>query len=485
MLYPVSTLSNPLTQKVRSILDYSNSRITNIFFSTLEEFYKDLPLMKMSAISLSLYGLSSLGILKKCTMVALFTILGLRIPDILSYIGSKVHSRKLETLAILFGANLNQALLYVDPADIEMIRQLVSLGANVNQLDVNYETLMHKAALRGDSRMVQALIDLGADPLLEGGCTPTPVPRKAGFSALDYATASGSVECVKILKQTPTLHHVCIAASFGHVPFLQYLIEDCHLPVEGIYNGETCRLFSSNQFRGLLKKGSFESPLYFAISNSKIDAVRYLLTKGVDITKQGFGFSVSRECAWHGNALHLAAAVGNLDAIKLLIEKGVDLTSEVSVIGDDIIHIAASCDHRKILDYMKSNYSGLFALMINRKNRDGKTPLLSFCQSSESPYLWVFGYLVPGIKPTGMIPNTYETIIYLVKECGADINAIDSDGKTALHHLAKHHYLIRSGESDPIRYLLDVGATVVSDNEGKTFLDVLPEEKRGKYSLTP
>jgi ankyrin repeat protein len=438
--------------------------------------------MKISAISLSLYGLSSLGILKKCTMVALFTILGLRMPDILSYIGSKVHSRKLETLAILFGANLNQALLYVDPADIKMIRELVSLGANVNQLDVNYETLIHKAALRGDSRMVQTLIDLGADPLLEGGCTPTPVPYKARFSPLDYATASGSVECVKILKQSLTLHHVCIAASFGRVPLLQYLIEECRLPVEGIYNGNTCRLFASNRFRGLLEQGSFESSLYFAISNSKIDAVRYLLTKGVDITKQGFGFSVSTEDAWYGNALHLAAAVGNLDAIKLLIENGIDLTSEVSVIGDDIIHIAARCDHRQILDYMKSNYSALFASMINRKNRDGKTPLLSFCQSSESPYLWVFGYLVPGIKPRGMIPDTYETVAYLVSECGADINAIDSDGKTALHHLAKQHYLIRSGEPDPIRYLLGVGARVINDNEGRTFLDILPEKKRAQYS---
>jgi ankyrin repeat protein len=56
---------------------------------------------------------------------------------------------------------------------------------------------------------------------------------------------------------------------------------------------------------------------------------------------------------------------------------------------------------------------------------------------------------------------------YLVEEAGADLNAVDHDGNTALHHAAAR------GDNEMIRYLVSKGADVKRVNRaGQTTVDM-------------
>jgi ankyrin repeat protein len=56
---------------------------------------------------------------------------------------------------------------------------------------------------------------------------------------------------------------------------------------------------------------------------------------------------------------------------------------------------------------------------------------------------------------------------YLVEELGADVNAVDHEGNTALHHAAAR------GDNEMILYLVSKGANVKAvDREGRTTVDM-------------
>jgi len=56
---------------------------------------------------------------------------------------------------------------------------------------------------------------------------------------------------------------------------------------------------------------------------------------------------------------------------------------------------------------------------------------------------------------------------YLVEECGADVNARDHEGNTAIHHAASR------GDTEMIRYLVSKGADPKAVNrEGRTTVDM-------------
>ncbi len=79
--------------------------------------------------------------------------------------------------------------------------------------------------------------------------------------------------------------------------------------------------------------------------------------------------------------------------------------------------------------------------------------------------------------PTGFLP----AIKYLVEEMHADVNAIDHEGNTAVHHAASR------GDTESILYLVSKGADVTRVNrEGKTTVDLAngPVQRTQPYPET-
>jgi ankyrin repeat protein len=67
------------------------------------------------------------------------------------------------------------------------------------------------------------------------------------------------------------------------------------------------------------------------------------------------------------------------------------------------------------------------------------------------------------IHPAGWMP----AVAFLVEELGADVNAKDHDGNTALHHAAAR------GDVEMIQYLVSKGADVTAVNrQGQTTADM-------------
>jgi ankyrin repeat protein len=74
-----------------------------------------------------------------------------------------------------------------------------------------------------------------------------------------------------------------------------------------------------------------------------------------------------------------------------------------------------------------------------------------------------FGANSHRFAPTGMLA----AVKYLVEELGADVNAADHEGHTALHHAASR------GDNEMILYLVSKGANVKAvDREGRTTVDM-------------
>jgi hypothetical protein len=79
--------------------------------------------------------------------------------------------------------------------------------------------------------------------------------------------------------------------------------------------------------------------------------------------------------------------------------------------------------------------------------------------------------------PGGMLP----AVKYLVEELGADVNAVDQDGNTAVHNAAAR------GDTEMVRYLASKGADVKKINRaGQTTIDVAngPVQRTQPYPET-
>jgi ankyrin repeat protein len=81
------------------------------------------------------------------------------------------------------------------------------------------------------------------------------------------------------------------------------------------------------------------------------------------------------------------------------------------------------------------------------------------------------------VAPAGMLP----AVKYLVEELGADVNAGDHDGNTAVHHAASR------GDTAMIKFLVSKGADVKKINRsGQTTIDVAngPVQRTQPYPET-
>ena len=135
-------------------------------------------------------------------------------------------------------------------------------------------------------------------------------------------------------------HPVFIAAYFGHMDVLKYLVdnlENKNPTVDGV-----------------------ESLLHMAASTGKLDIVKYIIPKVVDINpKDDFGHT----------PLHYAVDSGMLDIVQYLMEKLEDKSPECNG-GNTPLYWAAAYGQLIVYKYIVEN-----VVEKNPRNKNGKTPL--------------------------------------------------------------------------------------------------------------
>ena len=260
-----------------------------------------------------------------------------------------------------------------------------------------------------------------------------------------------------------------------------------------------------------ISKGDKTSPLLIATINGQFDLAKWLLDQGADPNAASDNgvtpLYAALNVTWAPRALYPQPRAFNqqqityLDYMKALLEKGADpnkrLTKKVwySEYNFDL----AGVDEAGATPFWRAAFAGDVAAMtllyergadanISTMRPIGRRPLGDTGAAREAKDVSGLEPIPPGgpgvpplqaaagvgfgegfaanshiHSPAGFLPG----IKFLVEVVGADVNAVDHDGNTALHHAAAR------GDVESILYLVSKGADVTKVNrEGHTVADM-------------
>jgi ankyrin repeat protein len=366
--------------------------------------------------------------------------------------------------------------------DVEMAGLLIGGGANVDAATRYGVRPLSIAATNGSARMIELLLKAKADPEAVMG---------EGETALMTASRSGNLASVKLLiehgakvnakenwrGQTPLMW----AAAEGHVPVVQALIA----------GGAEVNARSKSGF----------TPFLFAVREGRAGVVDALLKAGASVN-EALPASIRRGGAGapHGStALMIAVTNAHFELASKLLDAGANPNDGVQ--GWTALHLisdvrkpgagsndpappgSGSMDSLELVRRLVAHGAKVNAqttrsrnIGLTSLNTEGATPFLLACRTADVELMRVL--LSLGADPK--IPNAEKTTpvmvaagvgtrspgedagtepealaaVKLLVELGADVNAVDQRGETAIHGVAYKHF------PTVAQYLLDHGAKV-------------------------
>jgi ankyrin repeat protein len=320
-----------------------------------------------------------------------------------------------------------------------IIEKLLNAGADANTTMPDGETVLMTAARTGKVDALKVLVARGADVRAHE-------PSK-GQTALMWAAAENNAAAVKLLVEAGAdLQERSKGGSF--TPFL-FAVRGGHI--------ETSRMLLDLGARidDALPDGT--SALVLATINAHYELAGALLDRGADPNAAGQGWTALHQIAWsrrHNAGFNLPGpvATGGLSSLALVRK---------------LVKLGANVNARQTKEPKDGNR--------NQQNRIGATPFLLAAKSADVPLLRVLlecgadpsiktnNNTTPlmvaagvGIWAPGENPGTHEEALAAVKlilDLGADVNAIDDNGDTALHGA-----VYRGGNILVIQVLADKGA---------------------------
>lgn len=405
--------------------------------------------------------------------------------------------------------------------EVEAVRTLIEGGADVNAKDgVRGQTAIMYAAASNRAAVIELLASKGADlkatnkvsdlanlsregagfggnpQIVPGGGAPGQGgPGGAGAAAARRAPMPG-------VDRNYSLNELIIAQG-GLTPLL-YAVRQGH-------QESSDALLKAGANINQPSAGDGTTPLVMAIINGHFDLAKSLLDKGASVNTASTNgvtplYGVLN-VEWAPKALypqpraHMQQKTGYLELMQQLVDKGADPNarlkmkvwysgysfdlSGVDEIGASVfwraayasdvaamrLLVAAGADPN--VPTMKPAGRARFGDMLEQReviDQSGLPPVpvggpsVTPLQASAGVgYGEGFGANSHRFAPTGMLA----AVKYLVEEIGADVNAADHEGNTALHHAAAR------GDNDMILYLVSKGANVKAvDREGRTTVDM-------------
>lgn len=284
-------------------------------------------------------------------------------------------------------------------------------------------TALHFAARQGSARAVKALVDAGADVNI-----PSPGD-----------------------KATPML----TAVINGHFDIAMFLLDkgaDPNLvsdagvsPLYAVLNVQWAPIAAYPQPRAYLQQ-----------SAGYLDVMQRLLAKGADpnarvrrkVWYSSYNFDQSGVDEAGATAFWRAAYASDVAAMKLLADHGADPT----------IPTMRLFSRRGPEDPAGgTDKTGLPPVPVGGPNAS------ALLAAAGPGYATGFAGNSHHVAPAGMLP----AVKFLVEQFGLDVNAVDADGNTAVHHAASR------GDNEMIKFLVSKGADVKKVNRaGQTTIDV-------------
>ncbi len=387
--------------------------------------------------------------------------------------------------------------------DPEGVSRLVASGAEVNAKEATYgQTPLMVAAGLDRAEVVTLLIARGADASMassvmdlkaltapsEGDRRPqnaagaqaarVEVPgvtrpyryneligAQGGLTALHFAARQGSARAVKALldgganvnapspgdRATPLV----IAIVNGHLDVASALIERGANP-NGVTDAGVSPLYATLNVQWAPIAAYPQPRAHLQQSHSYLGVLKLLLDKGADpnvrinrkVWFSGYNFDQSSVDEVGATPFWRAAYASDVAAMKLLVSYG----------ADPSIPTMKGLARRGPEDPSSGeDRSGLAPMPVGGPN---VTPLQA---AAGVGYGFGFAGNSHHVAPGGMLA----AVKYLVEEAGQDVNAVDADGNTAMHHAASR------GDNEMIQYLVAKGAVVTGVNRaGQTTVDL-------------
>src|SRR5580704_13627274 len=395
--------------------------------------------------------------------------------------------------------------------DREMAGGLIKAGANVKAVNRYGVTPLYLACVNGSTPMIEKLLDAGADAnaaTTEGETALMTVARTGNVEAAGVLLARGADVNSKEQwrQQTPLMW----AVAESHPEMAQELIahgadvnarqvtwnwerqvtkepREKWMPLGGL----TPLLFAARQgcvdcARVLVKAGADInatnpngfSPILLAIINSHYDFAAFLLDQGAD---QNIADETGRTPLYAAVDMHtlpdsnlpwpseLNNKLTSLDLIQALLAHGANVNAQLK----------KQQPYRSKVDRVADNMLGTGSTPLLRAAKAGDTEVVKvlLAKGGDPKLTTKFG-MTPLMAAAGLGSKEEDTTgrkktepeaiasIQLCLGAGADVNAADNQGETALHGAAQ------KGDDQVVQFLADHGAKLdVKDKKGRTPLD--------------
>ena len=364
-----------------------------------------------------------------------------------------------------------------------LVRMLLDAGADANASLPDGETVLMTAARVGSLEAVKALLARGANPNAQ---------ERRDQTALMWAAAEGHATVVRALIEAGAATNATLASGFtplffavreGHIDVVRVLLE------AGVNVNETLQPKVDRPASPLgtnykpIRKGT--SPLMLAVENGHFELAIALVEAGADPNDQRSGFSSLHAISWvrkpDASDVGDPAPIGSgrltsLQFVRALVDKGANVNARLgkgvprppasaTMLGTEgatpFLMAADRADVPLMRELLKAGADPLLP------NADKTTPLMAAAGLGTSDPLEEAGTEDEALEATKML-----------LDLGADINAVDNKGDTAMHGAAYGNF------PAIVKMLADRGADIniwkQADTEGRTPLYIAEGYKAGR-----
>ena len=353
-------------------------------------------------------------------------------------------------LLVRSGANVNAENRYdVPPLSLAstnrnaaLVKLLLDAGADANASLRSGETVLMTAARTGSLEAVEALLVKGAYPNAR---------ERREQTALMWAAAEGHAAVVKALIDAGAYIHATLRSGFtpmffavreGHIDTVRTLL------MAGVEVNEILHRVKDEPDRPV-NNASYKpvddgmSPLLMAVRNGHFELAVALVEAGADPNDQRTGFTPLHTMAWvrkpDASDLGDPAPIGSgnltsLQFVRELVALGADVNARLEEGVPRPPHTASRLEREGTTPFLLAADRGDTALM-RQLIELGADPLLPNAENT-TPLMAAAGLgTTAPLEEAGTELEALEAV-QLLLELGADIDAVDDNGDTAMHGAA-------------------------------------------------
>lgn len=332
-----------------------------------------------------------------------------------------------------------------------MVELLLVQGADPNTMLRGGETVLMTAARTGKAGPINALLKRGAD---------VNAKERRGQTALMWAAADGHTEVVDLLIKAGADIHATLSDS-GFTPFFFAAREGRTEVVRALLKAGA-DVNEAMQPQKPPRKGPQKgtSALLLAVENGHFELAVELLKAGADPNDQRSGFTALHAMSWvrkpprgedEGDPAPLGSGnLSSLQFIRKLVEHGADVNARLKngKGGPGLYNKAGATPFLMAAATADATYMRLLVEL-------GADPLLGNVDNC-TPLMVACGIGVGSAaanETAGEEPEVLEAAELLLK-LGADVNAVDANGETAMHGAAYKNL------PKVVQFLADKGAKI-------------------------